>query len=67
MSPEFGNLPGYDFQARLGEKMKFIPWSGELSDRLREKWEENFVNHLPPSGTRAATGQKPYGMNIWMR
>lgn len=44
--PEFGNLPGYDFQARLGEKMKFIPWSRELSDRLREIWGGDFVKNL---------------------
>lgn len=64
MSPEFGNLPGYDFQARLGEKMKFIPWSGELSDRLREKWEVDFVNHLPalwyPCGDRTKTIRYEY-------
>lgn len=62
--PEFGNLPGYDFQARLGEKMKFIPWSRELSDRLREKWEENFVNHLPalwyPCGDKTKTIRYEY-------
>ncbi|EMS69603.1 glycosyl hydrolase [Ruminiclostridium cellobioparum] len=39
---EFGNLPGYDFQARLGKGMKFIPWSGELRERLKKRWKDDF-------------------------
>lgn len=45
--PEFGNLPGYDFQARLGERMKFIPWSRELSEKLQKIWGGDFVENLP--------------------
>ncbi len=45
--PEYGNMPGYDFQARLGSNMKFIPWSGELEERLRARWGESFALCLP--------------------
>ena len=45
--PEFGNLPGYNFQARLGRQMKYIPWSGELEQRLRTRWGESFALYLP--------------------
>ncbi len=45
--PEFANVSGYDFQARLGEKMRFIPWSGELEARLKTAWGEAFPSMLP--------------------
>lgn len=45
--PEFANLPGYDFQARLGKDMKFIPWSEELKKRLEDRWGEYFTRNLP--------------------
>ena len=45
--PEFGNLPWYDFRAKLGENMKFIPWSEELQERLVKRWGTNFVTALP--------------------
>lgn len=45
--PEFANLPGYDFQARLGKDMKFIPWSEELEKRLEYRWGDNFTRNLP--------------------
>ncbi|WP_148411287.1 glycosyl hydrolase [Murimonas intestini] len=45
--PEFGNLPGYDFQARLGRGMKYIPWSGELEERLKNRWGNSFYKYLP--------------------
>lgn len=44
--PEFSNLPGYRFQAKLGEDMPFIPWSGELKERLRKRWGEKFLRKL---------------------
>lgn len=44
---EFANLPGYDFQARLGKSMKFIPWSGELYARLQNRWGEKLAANLP--------------------
>ncbi len=44
---EFANLPGYDFQARLGKNMKFIPWSGELYARLQKRWGDSLVTRLP--------------------
>lgn len=45
--PEFSNLPGYHFQARLGEDMPFIPWSGELEQLLKERWGKAFSTNLP--------------------
>lgn len=45
--PEFSNLPGFRFQARLGEDMPFIPWSGELQQRLQTRWGEHFLRNLP--------------------
>lgn len=45
--PEFSNLPGYNFQARLGEDMPFIPWSKELFQRLKGKWGDDFLRNLP--------------------
>lgn len=45
--PEFANLAGYDFQARLGKDMKFIPWSEELETRLIDRWGEHFARNLP--------------------
>lgn len=45
--PEFGNLPGYDFQARLGRGMKYIPWSSELEERLKARWGSSFPIYLP--------------------
>lgn len=45
--PEFSNLPGYDFQARLGHNMPFIPWSRELEQRLRTRWGSGFFHNLP--------------------
>lgn len=45
--PEFGNLPGYDFQARLGKNMKYIPWSFELYERLYHRWGDKFATNLP--------------------
>jgi hypothetical protein len=44
--PEFSNLPGYNFQAKLGSKMAYIPWSKELKDRLSQRWQENFLIKL---------------------
>ncbi len=44
---EFGNVAGYDFQARLGRNMKFIPWSEELRLRLKNRWGGNFNASLP--------------------
>lgn len=45
--PEFANLPGYNFQAKLGDNMPFIPWSGELQARLEKRWGEKFLGSLP--------------------
>lgn len=45
--PEFGNLPGYEFRARLGKDMPFLPWSGELEERLRRRWGDSFGAYLP--------------------
>ncbi len=45
--PEFSNLPWYDFQAKLGKNMPFIPWSRELQDRLNKRWGEKFLFNLP--------------------
>lgn len=44
--PEFSNLPGYDFQARLGKNMPFIPWSKELWQKLEKRWGEDFLKDL---------------------
>lgn len=44
--PEFSNLPGYRFQARLGEDMPYIPWSDELEIRLRRRWKREFLSYL---------------------
>ena len=44
--PEFGNLAGYDFQARLGRNMKFIPWCEELYHRLSSYWGDKFITNL---------------------
>lgn len=60
--PEFANLPGYRFQARLGEDMPFIPWSEELRQRLERRWGDGFLRALPalwfPAG--AQTGPLRY-------
>lgn len=45
--PEFANLPGYRFQARLGEDMPYIPWSDELQKRLEQRWGDGFLRALP--------------------
>lgn len=45
--PEFANLPGYDFQARLGKDMPYIPWSRELKERLECRWGASFSSYLP--------------------
>lgn len=45
--PEFSNLPGYDFQARLGKNMPYIPWSREVELRLLPCWGEEFLKKLP--------------------
>lgn len=44
--PEFSNLPWYDFQARLGKDMQFIPWSEELKSRLKKRWKDAFLKNL---------------------
>ncbi len=44
--PEFSNLPGYRFRARLGEDMPFLPWSGELRQRLETCWGGDFLKNL---------------------
>lgn len=45
--PEFSNLPGYRFQARLGEDMPFLPWSTELRQLLEQCWGRDFLMNLP--------------------
>ena len=45
--PQFGNQPGWDFQSALGVRMDFIPWSGELEERMRSRWGESFATCLP--------------------
>lgn len=44
--PEFGNLPWYDFQASFGPAMRFLPWSGELEQELKNVWKEDFPGCL---------------------
>lgn len=44
--PEFGNLPWYDFQASFGPAMRFLPWSRELEQELRDIWKEDFSRCL---------------------
>ncbi|GHU69448.1 hypothetical protein FACS1894184_13530 [Clostridia bacterium] len=44
--PEFGNMPGYEFTARLGEDMRFIPWSDGLKHRLKRRRGEDFIRNL---------------------
>ena len=44
--PEFSNLPGYEFRARLGKDMPFIPWSREFGARLQERLGKNFLSCL---------------------
>lgn len=41
--PEFSNLPGYEFQARLGKDMPFVPWSDEFEERLKKRIGEQFL------------------------
>lgn len=45
--PEFSNLPGYEFQARLGKDMPYLPWSGELKHLLEQNWGRDFLTNLP--------------------
>lgn len=45
--PELGNVPGYPFDAALGQKDVRLPWSRELSDALRAAWGEAFLYNLP--------------------
>lgn len=45
--PEFSNLPGYNFQARLGEDMPYIPWSSEVEQQLKIRWGSSFLEKLP--------------------
>lgn len=44
--PEFGNLAGYDMQAKLGDQMRFIPWSFELFERLKLRWKGEVIRSL---------------------
>lgn len=44
--PEFSNLPGYDFQAKLGLNMPFIPWSADLKNNLEKRWKDKFLRNL---------------------
>ncbi len=45
--PEFSNLPEYNFQARLGEDMPYIPWSSEVEQQLKIQWGSSFLEKLP--------------------
>lgn len=45
--PELGNAPGYGFHETLGKRDVRLPWSGELEERLRALWGEDFVRNLP--------------------
>lgn len=45
--PEFSNLPEYNFQARLGEDMPYIPWSSEVEQQLKIRWGSSFLEKLP--------------------
>ena len=45
--PEFSNLPGYNFQARLGDNMPYIPWSSELEEQLKMRWGNAYLEKLP--------------------
>lgn len=45
--PEIGNAPGYPFDCLPGQADIRLPWSGELEQRLREKWGEAFLRNLP--------------------
>lgn len=36
--PELGNVPGYGFHERLGQKDVRLPWSRELKERLEDMW-----------------------------
>lgn len=44
--PEFSNLPGYRFQAKIGNDMPFMPWSEELGEKLKRRWEEKYLPNL---------------------
>jgi len=45
--PEFGNEPGYPFDAVLGRRDVRLPWSRQLEERLRARYGSDFRKNLP--------------------
>lgn len=45
--PEFGNVPGYDFTETLGIPNRRLPWSLEMEESLKSRWNQRFLNNLP--------------------
>ena len=44
--PELGNVLGYDFNQCLGLHDVHLPWSSELEQQLRARWQRNFGQNL---------------------
>lgn len=44
--PELGNVPGYGFQEKLGQKNVRLPWSNELAEMLKIRWGRQWVSKL---------------------
>lgn len=45
--PELGNVPGYPFDCKLGQKDIRLPWSGELELMLKTVWGQCFLSSIP--------------------
>lgn len=62
--PELGNVPGYGFDERLGQKNVRLPWSRELAQLLNKRWQRDFFKNMIAlwykSGTKTKAIRQDY-------